>query len=424
MYALKPAQVFVHKRVYANPLALARLNRMLSGLGHPAVEVVDEKDTERIIAAVGVADGQAAECPRWRQGAEKRGEDPAFLFNTFVWDKTLRTPRRKEYRNSLAATIASVMAGVGEDFAFSERNPSLLSPENQHVCQGGWGIHSLKGCVHKCDYCEEGYLVNFMLDLEEFAEHVLRMMERRPQQKLYRYDLYSDSICFEPEYGASQILAETFAKTEDKYLLFYTKSANVEHLLNLPHKEHSIFYCTLATDTVCREIERGTPGMEQRIDALRRCQKAGYVVRVGFSPIVPVRDWRSEATECLEKLFAAVKPDTVRLWVVAQMEAREAERILDMAKLDPQFVQAMREAAGRMAGKFNAPFPPEVRAEIYSHYIDEIKRLSPQTPVSLCSEELQVWRMLADKLAMAPDDLYCCCGGTSVPSHCGGRHGG
>ncbi|MBI2440195.1 MAG: hypothetical protein HYV35_02370 [Lentisphaerae bacterium] len=288
MYDLHPAQVFVHKRVYANPLALARLDRMLGALGHPPVQVVDERDTDRIIEAVGVGDSQAEQCPRWRQGVEKRAEDPAFLFNTFVWDEELRTPNPKERLNSCAQMIASVMAGVGEDFAFSQRNPSLLSPEKAHVCQGGWGIHSLKGCVHKCDYCEEGYLVNFMLDLEEFAEHVLRMMERRPEQKLYRYDLYSDSICFEPEYGASAILASAFAETADKYLLFYTKSANVEHLLNLPHKAHSIFYCTLATATVCREIERGTPGMDARIAALRRCQEAGYVVRVGFSPIVPI----------------------------------------------------------------------------------------------------------------------------------------
>ncbi|MBI2440196.1 MAG: hypothetical protein HYV35_02375 [Lentisphaerae bacterium] len=98
------------------------------------------------------------------------------------------------------------------------------------------------------------------------------------------------------------------------------------------------------------------------------------------------------------------------------MEAREAERIFNMAELDQQFVRSMRAAAPRMAGVFNAPFPPEVRAEIYGHYLDEIKRISPGTPVSLCSEELQVWRMLRDKLAMAPDNLYCCCGGTSVPT--------
>lgn len=415
MYDLNPGRVFVHKRVARNPMALKRLDRMLGALGNPTIREVDVTDTDRVIEAAGVGEGHPAMYDRRRQGMEKRREDPVFLFNTFVWDENMKARNGKERHDTCASSIASLMAGVGEDFAFSRRHPSLMSPDNSHVCQGGWGIHSLKGCVHKCDYCEEGYLVNFMLDLEDFADHVLSMMERRPEQKLYRYDLYSDSICFEPEYGASEILAERFSRTKDKYLLFYTKSNNVAHLLDLPYKEHSIFYCSLATDTVSREIERDTPAMDERIEALRLCQESGYVVRVGFSPIVPIKNWREEATDCLEMLFTNVKPDTVRLWVIAQMDACEAEQIFDVSKLDQEFVRAMRRAAPRMVGKLNMPFPPEVRAEIYSHYIDEIKRISPETPVSLCSEERRMWRMLENKLDMSPDNLYCCCGGTSVP---------
>ena len=62
-----------------------------------------------------------------------------------------------------------------------------------------------------------------------------------------------------------------------------------------------------------------------------------------------------------------------------------------------------------------ATYPPEARAEIYSHYIDEIKRISPQTPVNLCTEERQIWDMLSHKLDMSPDHLFCCCGQFSAP---------
>jgi spore photoproduct lyase len=306
-----------------------------------------------------------------------------------------------------------LMAGVGEEFAFSQRE--LNDPNRAFVCQGGWGIHSLDGCVHRCAYCPEGYVVNVMLDLEEFADHVGAMLRRRPEQKVFRYDLYSDQPCFEPEYGASEILSDLFARTADQYLLFYTKSDNVDHLLTLPRRDHSIYYCTLATDTAACLFEPGAPGLDRRIEGLRRCQEAGFAVRVGFSPIIPVANWRAEATAMLERLLAKVRPETVRLWVLSLMAAAELEAALDVSALDAEIVAAMRRATMDAVGWWNGPFPRETRAEIYAHYIDEMRRVSPETPVSLCSEERAVWELLAGKLRMSPDRLFCCCGGTSVP---------
>jgi DNA repair photolyase len=253
-----------------------------------------------------------------------------------------------------------------------------------------------------------------MLDLEDFAVDVERNFRQRPNQKLYRYDLKSDAICFEPEYGASELLDECFSRN-DKYLLIYTKSNNVEHLLNLPYKDHMPCYWTLATDTQSMEIERDTPSLDERLEAMRQCEEAGYVVRAGFSPIVPHINWREEATIALEKLFAAVTPDTVRLWVVSMMLVKEAEQIFGTENLEAEFVDAMRETTSEMDGKHSGPFPGHVRAEIYAHYIDEIKRLSPKTPVNLCTEERRIWDILADKLEMSPDDMFCCCGQYSVP---------
>jgi len=391
------------------------MERILAALGDPPVERVTTADTDRVIemtrppVEAGVIDG------RVRHGLDRGGPDPSFLFNTFAWDPAERSEwDREKHRDAFPASIARVMAGVGEDFAYSRRGPHFDDAENW-VCQGGWGIHSLKGCVHKCHYCQEGYCVNFMLDLEDFADQFLEMVRRRPEQKVYRYDLYSDSICFEPEYGASRVLADCFAQTKDQYLLFYTKSNNVEHLVELPDKSHCIFYCTLGTETVCRDIEEDTPSMDERIEGLRRCQEAGFPVRVGFSPIIPVRNWREEATECLEKLLAAVKPDTLRLWVLSLMPPNELDKLIGFEKIDPRFVESMRQIDPAVEHHFAMPFTVDDRVEIYAHYIDEVKRISPETPVSLCSERRVVWARLQDKLTMTPDDLYCCCGGFSAP---------
>ena len=254
-----------------------------------------------------------------------------------------------------------------------------------------------------------------MLDLEDFADELDRLFEERPQQNLYRYDLHSDSICFEPEYGASEVLGERFSRTKDKYLLLYTKSANVEHLLDLEVQEHVPVYWTLTMEPVSRKIERDTPPLPQRIEAMRLCQQAGYTVRAGFSPIIPIANWREETREMLEHLFDQVQPEVLRLWVVSMMDASEFEAMFDASEMDPKFIRRMRETAPEMDGTHAAPFPLDVRVEIYAFYLDEIRRISPETPVALCTEDPRLWEMLADKLWMAPGRMFCCCGGTSVP---------
>ena len=324
MYNLKPPHVFIHRRVYRNARAVARLERMLRALGNPPTRDIDSADAPEVIALAGPPPHIQPMDNSVRMGLDPHVRDPSLLFNTFVWDEAERDvpADRSLFSNGPMHNLARIIAGVGDNFAFSRRD-SLVCAGVKYVCQGGWGLHSLKGCPHKCGYCYEGYLANIMLDLEDFAEHIRPIIESRPQ-RLYRYDMYSDSITFEPEYGASEILSEMFAGLGDKFLLYYTKSDNVDHLLTLPHKSNAIFYLTLATETVCREIEKDAPSMARRIDALRKCQQAGYEVRVGFSPIIPVVNWRREASECLEQLFAAVRPRTVRLWALSLMSPAAA----------------------------------------------------------------------------------------------------
>jgi spore photoproduct lyase len=237
--------------------------------------------------------------------------------------------------------------------------------------------------------------------------------------------MYSDSICFEPEYGASQILADVFARSADQYLLFYTKSNNVDHLLALENRERCVFYTTLSTDLAAREFEPGAPSLDQRIAALRRCQDAGYTVRAGFSPIIPIREWREDATVAIEKLFAKVQPDTVRLWVLSMTPVPQFDGALGFQRMDPRLADMAIRADPAKVGRWNAPFPTEARAEIYAHYIEEIARVSPRTPVSLCSEAPAAWHALKGRVKMRPERLFCCCGGLSVPraQANGARHG-
>ena len=429
MYDLKPRGVFVHERVYENPRAVERMERMLAALGRSRHDVptVGMGDLGAILDLAGVSEDIASEQVLKaghgfvRQGLLKREDDPVLVFNTFVWDESRRLPAPRRYANPHASRLQAQFCGVGEGSAFSKRE--LLTPEDNFVCQGGWGVHTLGGCVHKCDYCGEGFIVNIMLDIEEFCEHLAAMFQRRPEQLLYRYDLFSDILAFEPEYGASQVLARCFAE-HGKYLLLYTRSDNVEWLGDLPCKEHVPINWTLSMETQARVIERDSPSLAQRIEAMRFCQEHGFTVRAGFTPILPVKDWRRETTEMLELLFSRVRPEVLRGWVLAMMDADEFERIFNVDMMDQDFMRRMREDAAELNGQHHAPFPLDVRRDIYEHYIREVERLSPETPFALCTEHPGLWDMLECRLKMTRDRMFCCCGGLSTPGGGQGKPAG
>jgi len=421
MYNLKPKAVFAHKRVFENPFAIARMERMLDALQISRADVreVDINDFDEIIAISGATDSIATDevkrggHGRVRLGNLPKAPDPVMVFNTFVWDESKRLPPARKLAHPQARRLQRMLCGVAEDYAYSRRE--IYTPDHpEYVCQGGWGIHTLGGCVHNCRYCDEGFILNIMLDLEDYREHLAQMFARRPEQLLYRYDLESDVLIFEPEYGASEVLGKCFAE-HDKYLLLYTRSANVGYLAELPYRRNVLINWTLSMETQAKLAEPDSPTLDERIEAMRFCQQHGYVVRAGFSPTIPYADWRAEITDMLERLFAKVQPEVLRAWVLAMMEAAEFGKIFDVDKMDQHHMARMREAAEELEGQRHAPFPLDVRAEIYEHYIDEIKRISPETPFNLCSEHPQLWQMLADKLDMTPDRMFCCCGALSVP---------
>ncbi len=78
--------------------------------------------------------------------------------------------------------------------------------------------------------------------------------------------------------------------------------------------------------------------------------------------------------------------------------------------------QRLQQHGRPSSGHNSAPFAFLLaRVEIYRHYLREIKRISPGTPATICSDSREVWDALADEVDGTPESMYCCCGGLSAP---------
>jgi DNA repair photolyase len=166
---------------------------------------------------------------------------------------------------------------------------------------------------------------------------------------------------------------------------------------------------------VSRRIEPRTGTTEERIEAARKLQEAGYTVRYKCKPIIPVRGWQEEAADMIEGLFAATSPDVISLFCFAWSTVDDMKACLDVGLLDPRFVRAAEESVEEVRDTMCKPFPEWARAEIYEHYLGEIRKRSADVPVSLSTETWAMWKRFEGALGATARNYVCGCGPQSVP---------
>jgi spore photoproduct lyase len=414
---LRPEKVYVTEDVFADARAVACVERLLSRVEGAVAERISYAELNEI------APQRWGNVPRW--GAMVNPRDPDLVLTTakFLPDDEARRFRER-YPNlgirDLGGFMTHIWRGDGE--------PDWRRKCRGCVCQSAWQLHSVYGCPFRCAYCNLGGVNRLFVNMETYVQHLDEICAKAPNQRLYKWDNITDVSCFEPEWGASRLLVEYFANKPDKYLEIYTgKSDNIDDLLALDHRGKTIIQWSLSARTQSAEIEKETAPWDQRIEAARKCQEAGYTVRYRFSPILPVRNWRAENAEVIERLFARTKPDVITLCAFGWMSIEEAKSCLDFGLLDPQFVAAMESAAPFLAargfsGGGGQPIPHDARAYMFKFLIDKIRQHSPTLPISLCLETVEMWALFAAELGMPMNPekdatYYCNCGPMCTPDN-------
>jgi spore photoproduct lyase len=395
--------VYVSDRVRADARCAARLGRMMRRIECGRVVDVTDDEIERLVRE-----------NRWDQsrrytGTRKQG-DPPILFNRYRWPSEAQ---QQEQRLRCPGGRKGHFFGFD---AFTFRDRQAAAEKENIVCQSAWEVHTISGCLFKCSYCFLENFLNIMLDLEQWAERLEKLIDDNPWQSLYKYDNWSDVLAFEPEYGVSEVLVPLFAGKPNAYLMHYTKSSNVDHLLGLDHGGHTLMCWSLSAHTQSRVVEIDTAPMEDRIGAAAKCQEAGYPVRFRLSPIIPLKGWREENRRMIRMLLSKVRPEVISLQTLSRFAEYEiVERVFDTELFDGRFLEGMRSRPEELRGRLYGPIPHALRAEIYRFCIGEIRAVDPDVPLSLCLESKEMWDDLEGRLGICREGYPCCCGPQCVP---------
>ena len=410
MYSLSPAKIYILEGALKDDACAARIKRMLSAIGRKFgdAERITDEDIPEVVRSNG-----------WRRAREYQGtlgphEDPALVFTALRFDNGHKPDCDSLLGKCPAGTsprlVSSMLGFGGKMVHWSEDDPD-------QICRSRYQFDTIYGCPHGCIYCEGGMVAVVFVNLEDFlARHVDPIVRENRWQKVFMFNsCLTDTLCFEPEYGLSELLAEYFAGTTDQYYLIHSKSANVDFLREIDHRGHTILLWSLTGDTFGPVLEPGTGTLDERILAAKKCAEAGYTIRFKFKPIVPIRGWRNECRRMIERVFAETRPDNLAMCMLAWMSFEQLKSILDPAILDPDFVRAAEESAGSLKGLMEGPFPHDSRAEVYRFYFEEIRKHDREIPVALCTETPGMWKEFKGLLGVGPRRYVCGCGPQCAP---------
>jgi len=414
MYDINPLKVYAHESVMNNATYRRRAENVVAALKEPRdIVIYTDHDIPEMIREHGLLEN----CKVMGTLAEVR--DPILLFNTFRFDSKEDEQRRAKEIEEHGVKLGSHRAALIGAGAFHWANYNLKGDPNQHdkVCRPCWRIHLERGCLHKCLYCGFGGLLVSMLNVEEYCEHLGEIIRRHPWQKTYLLDDDGDPPGLEPEQGTLAYLVEYFGTLEDRYLVIHTKTWNTEWMANLKHNGNTIIVWSISGPTQSRLIEPDAGTTEQRIEAARIAQEAGYQIRYKFKPIIPVRHWREEAAYTARLIFERTNPDVISLccfmWMDVDEMKKRLSRVVDL--LDPEYLRAAEDSKDEVEDTRAKPFPHGVRAEIYDHHLNEIRKHSADIPVSLSTENFKMWQAFSKKLGMTATNYVCGCGPQTTP---------
>lgn len=274
------------------------------------------------------------------------------------------------------------------------------SEEEGNMCPNYWHFSPYGFCPYGCHYC---YLagtpgvwfsptVKIYVNLPEILPEIDRVARRLDEPTAFYLGKLQDGLALDGLTGCSRQLVPFFAAHPTARMIVLTKSAGVENLLDLDHRGHTVLSWSLNPPEVVRQFEAGTPPVEARIEAMRRCAAAGYPVRAVIMPIIPVDGWRDVYGGFTDHLLDEVPLARITLGGICSYA--HARRLMDAKLGRTNLISRLLDEHGETSPDGRSRYAEPLRIEMYDLLIGAIRRRRPDLEVALCLEERRVFEAL------------------------------
>lgn len=263
---------------------------------------------------------------------------------------------------------------------------------SHYTCCGYKILHVGTYCPMDCTYCIlQAYFhppaLHFFVNHDRM-EQALKLHFQQGMITRIGTGEFTDSLVWERVYPLAPKLIGWFSEQNASVLELKTKTADVDHLLDLDHRRKTIMAWSLNTEPVIASEEHGTASLEARLAAAEKCQARGYRLAFHFDPMIRYEGCHRDYAAVVSRLFARIDPENV-VWIsLGSFRFMPALKQI-ICRRHPASKIVYGEFIRALDGKMRY-FKP-LRIDMYRRIIDEISKYAPGVMVYFCMEDAEVW---------------------------------
>jgi spore photoproduct lyase len=255
-------------------------------------------------------------------------------------------------------------------------------------------LNPVVNCPLECTYCVlQGYLNRPAITVYTNVEDCLASIDEllaAPRQGAVRLGTgeLSDSLALEEATGWAERLVMFFSQKPNAFLELKTKTALVKPLLDLDHGGRTVIAWSLNPDRVVRREELKTASLEERLQAARLAQEAGYPLAFHFDPIVHYAGWEADYREVVLRLAETVESAGVAWVSLGGLRFPSGLKGLIKARFPKS-----RLAGGEfvLAEDKKLRYLAPLRARMYRALAGWLRQWDEELLIYLCMERGRIW---------------------------------
>ena len=261
------------------------------------------------------------------------------------------------------------------------------------VCCNYMVINLGVGCLFDCHYCYlQNFLNNPLMTVHANLDAMFSELDFKTRNQKVRFRIgtgeYTDSLVLEPLTGLSSRLVEYFARKDNALLELKTKSSNVDTLLDLDHRGHTVMSWSVNPPRVVEAVEEGTANLDERLAAAGRAARAGYKIAFHLDPVIYYEDWETEYHALIERLLDSVNPDQIAWISLGSFRYAPGLKERIQARF-PEDELTRAEMVQGTDGKYR--YFKTIRSEMYVSIRKKIAQLDSRQFLYLCMETQRMW---------------------------------
>jgi len=266
----------------------------------------------------------------------------------------------------------------------------------EYLCCNYYVINIGMNCPMDCVYCIlQAYLNNpwlsFFVNLDDMIAEIDGTLKSH-KSSFFRIGTgeFTDSLALDSLTGLSEYLVNYMREQPNGILELKTKSVAIDNLKKLNHGNKTVISWSLNSPHIMTGEEIRTAGLEDRLQAARKCATWGYRLGFHFDPIIWHEDWEQGYKNTIKRLFEVVPKEHI-VWI--SMGALRYLPVLKKIATNrfPGSKIFYNEFINGLDGKFR--YFRDQRVEMYKVIVDELsKYISEKTCLYFCMESDVIWK--------------------------------